>query len=155
VAGKTNGDGDGDLPYLGDWDIGCYENLLVGDAYYMDWGSAGGKDTLVSSTGDDVMAGDGVYVEMCEGGADRFVFAPGNGHDYILDFDASEGDRIDLYALRANPQLRSVAAMNAAGRIEDTGDDVVIQLDTLSSGYTNTITVMGVEPGDLAFIFTL
>lgn len=153
VAGKTNGDGEGDLPYF---DF-CYENLLIGDAYYMDWGSQGGKDTLISGTGNDVMAGDAVYGDKgVEGGADRFIFAPSNGEDLILDFDATEGDRIDLYALRANAQLRSYQAMLNANRLEQDGSDVIVHLDSSAGSDNNTVTLMGVQVADLAsaFIFT-
>jgi Ca2+-binding RTX toxin-like protein len=48
-----------------------------------------GNDTLNASRGEDVLTG--------EGGADRFVFADENwAPATITDFDAAEGDRIDL-----------------------------------------------------------
>ncbi len=61
-------------------------DILYGDA---------GNDILIGGAGDDILYGGT--------GADTFVWQKGDfGHDVIKDFDASEGDRIDLSGLLAD-----------------------------------------------------
>jgi hypothetical protein len=141
----------GDGYSMGPWDIGgndrlqggsgVSENYLIGDAF-MAYGTQGGNDTLISSTGDDDMYGDFVSGDG-DGGADRFVFAPGNGDDVIYDFEAGI-DKIDLYALRANNQLRDWAGVSS--RIDDSNEGyVVLHLDTFAPSPNNTVTIVGIE----------
>jgi Ca2+-binding RTX toxin-like protein len=168
TAGKTvddyylgSGDFDAFLYYFLGLELGSGdgENLLVGDAMYMSWGSQGGNDTLISGTGDDLMFGDAM--ENCgTGGADRFVFGVGNGVDVIGDFNKAEGDKIDLTALKYNPQIRSFTGMNAIAtdRIVSDGEGgTLIRLDTFwSNSGNNTIQLVGVDPTTLdatCFIF--
>jgi len=71
-------------------------NRLLGDA---------GDDLLSGRGGDDILAG-GAGADRLEGGsgADLFVFAEADaGRDVIADFDAAEGDRIDLSGIDADP----------------------------------------------------
>ena len=56
-----------------------------------------GDDRLSGGSGDDRLHGGS--------GADVFLFAKNSGRDRIKDFDASEGDRIDLSALDLSPRL--------------------------------------------------
>ena len=60
----------------------------------------GGDDTLISGTGTDHMWGDGQVLNGVAAsptaatgsvvtGADTFVFAPGNGDDFVYDFRQS------------------------------------------------------------------
>jgi hypothetical protein len=65
---------------------GAHRDVLKGDA---------GRDRLVGGRGDDVLYGGA--------GADVFVFAPGDGTDRIRDFDATEGDVLNLRALDLRP----------------------------------------------------
>lgn len=167
TAGKTVdtylGSGDFYLPGFGyiylDLGSGDGQNLMVGDAQSMGWGSQGGNDTLVSGTGDDMMFGDAMYCNEGTGGADRFVFAVGNGMDVIGDFSVEEGDKIDLSALKYNPQIRSFAGMNALATdriVSDGGDGTIIHLDPIWSDSSNTIHLVGVAPEELTaacFIF--
>ncbi len=77
---------------------GNQDTILVGDAYIGE-DSIGGNDTLISGTGEDYMVGDFANDSSgynLVGGADRFVFAQDGDWDWIADFDASEGDIIDL-----------------------------------------------------------
>ncbi|MEB3884892.1 calcium-binding protein, partial [Lyngbya sp. CCY1209] len=56
-----------------------------------------GDDVLLGMAGDDVLRGDkGADVLSGGDGADTFILAPENGPDLVVDFDASEGDRIGL-----------------------------------------------------------
>jgi Ca2+-binding RTX toxin-like protein len=169
TAGKTledyyigSGDFDEFLYYFLGLELGSGdgENLLVGDANYMGWGSQGGNDTLISGTGNDLMFGDAVYDEGGSGGADRFVFGVSNGEDTIFDFSKAEGDKIDLTALKYNPQIRSFTGMNAPAtdRIVSDGDGgTLIRLDMIwSNSGSNTIHLVGVDPASLdatCFIF--
>jgi Ca2+-binding RTX toxin-like protein len=57
-----------------------------------------GRDTLIGGTGDDILTGGRGFDRLTGGtGADRFVFTA-SGRDCITDFNASQGDRIDLTA---------------------------------------------------------
>jgi len=71
-------------------------NRLIGDA---------GDDLLSGRGGDDILAG-GAGADRLEGGrgADLFVFAEADaGRDLIADFNAAQGDRIDLSGIDADP----------------------------------------------------
>lgn len=169
TAGKTVDDyymGSGDsgdfyFPGFRGFDLGSgdAQNLLVGDAQYMDYGSQGGNDTLISGTGNDLMFGDAMYSDG-DGGADRFVFGVSNGEDIIGDFCKADGDKIDLSALKYNPQIRSFAGMNSAlkDRIVDDGEGgTLIRLDMFwNNSESNTIQLVGVDHTTLdatCFIF--
>ena len=72
----------------------------------------GGKDTLYGEAGDDEMYGGadddtlngGPGDDILDGGpgADTFVFTPGNGNDYVMDFQSRE-DKIDLSMFDSSP----------------------------------------------------
>ncbi len=71
-----------------------------------------GTDTLNGGAGNDLIRGEEGADLMAGGlGADRFFFDDGHltngvgGEDRILDFDAAEGDRIDLRQIDANSNL--------------------------------------------------
>lgn len=56
-----------------------------------------GDDTLYGAAGNDRLdGGAGNDWLFGSGGADTFVFAPGHGHDVVMDFGG--GDKIDLTA---------------------------------------------------------
>lgn len=158
-----SGDFDEFLDYflgLEGFDLGSGDgqNLMIGDAQYMDCGSQGGNDTLISGTGNDLMYGDAVYNDGT-GGVDRFIFGVANGEDIIGDFSVCEGDKIDLIALKYNPQIRSFAGMNALAtdRIVSDGDGgTYIYLGTSYNNPSNSIHLVGVPPEELTaacFIF--
>ena len=93
-----------------------------------------GDDTLQGGTSDDTLTGGG--------GADTFVFSGLNsGADTIADFDAGQGDRIDLTAFEASLTWQDVQAATT-----DMGGSAVIDLSAWGGG---TITVTGVDPADL------
>lgn len=132
------------------------QSILVGDAQYIAVGARGGNDRLISGAADDWMYGDAWENNDGVGGADRFVFAPGNGRDRILDFHASEGDKIDLKAFKGlNIDLngdgirdfQNFSALMASGRVtlaDVDGDSMVddIVIDTRvgdASGFEITL----------------
>src|SRR5918994_121581 len=84
-------------------------NSLFGDALDMRDNARGGDDTIISGAGTDRMVGDAVFINGVAAsptapngsvvtGADTFVFAPGNGEDFVSDFRQSDHDRIDVSA---------------------------------------------------------
>jgi serralysin len=121
----------------------------------MDGNARGGNDTLISGTGTDLMWGDAQTINGVSAsptaptaavvtGADTFVFAPGNGADFIHDFRQSDHDKIDVSAYG----FHSIADL----MIIDTGADARIEFDA-----TNSATLVGLgDPGVLQasdFIF--
>jgi hypothetical protein len=58
-----------------------------------------GADQLFGDTGDDLLSGDLGNDTLSGGfGADRFVIGKGGGFDWVSDFNAAQGDRIQLAA---------------------------------------------------------
>ena len=97
------------------------------------------KDTINGGEGDDWLDGGP--------GDDTFVFEPGNGNDYIMDF--TSGDMIDLSAF-VNED--GIAQFSAAPDDATTGDDnYVIDLSEFGGG---TITVLDANLDNGDFIFT-
>ncbi len=109
-----------------------------------------GADTLVADAGDDLVVG-GAGDDILEGGpgfdrlrgdagADVFRLG-GDGfrdgtHDRLLDFDAAEGDRIEIEALRlpgaappAGPLDPALFAANLSGRLAIAGASFVYETD--------------------------
>jgi Ca2+-binding RTX toxin-like protein len=88
-------------------------------------------DVLGGGDGDDILVGRGGQ-DVLSGGAGSDVFAYlnlGDGVDRILDYNAAEGDRLDLSALLDS-------SFGAAGsRVEDfvqltqSGSDIAVQVD--------------------------
>ncbi|WBV45093.1 proprotein convertase P-domain-containing protein [Pseudoroseomonas cervicalis] len=69
------------------WGMGG-DDVLIG---------GGGRDSLRGGEGQDRLEGGAGDDELAGGpGADLFVFAPGGGHDRVLDFSPAEGDRLLL-----------------------------------------------------------
>jgi Ca2+-binding RTX toxin-like protein len=96
-----------------------------------------GNDTLFGgSEGDFIYGGKGNDVLWGEGGADKFVFAPQNGNDRVMDFKPSEGDKLYFTDFFATPP--SVADF-LAKYVTDTGNDLSINLQG------TTIVLVGVQ----------
>ena len=97
------------------------------------------KDTLIGGEDNDLMDGGP--------GADTFVFAPGNGNDYIMDFTSGE-DKIDLSAFtleNGDPLSFSDISGSTQG-----DDNYVIDLSEFGDG---TITLLGVTTTANDFMF--
>ncbi|WP_448191523.1 M10 family metallopeptidase C-terminal domain-containing protein [Azospirillum sp. sgz301742] len=112
-------------------------DLLLGNAGADTLFGGLGNDTLYSGRGDDLMFGDDgddvlfgdLGNDTLDGGAGADIFAmatrgPGNGHDVILDFNAAQGDRIEL-AAGMNYTVSSNAAGNAVIAFSN-NDDVTL-----------------------------
>ena len=84
-----------------------------------------GKDTLYGGAGDDQLTGGG--------GNDTFVFEPGNGFDFVLDFKGEEGkdtDKIDLKAFKGLKTFEDVKE----DIIKQRGEDTIIDLSDHGGG---------------------
>ena len=88
------------------------------------------KDILNGGEGDDLMDGGP--------GADTFVFEPGNGNDYIMDFTPGE----DMVDLRAFTDEQDDALIQSVSDSTEDDDNYVINLPD-----GGTITLLGV--GDI------
>jgi hypothetical protein len=100
-------------------------NQLIGDANWIQAGAIGGNDTLVSGMGQDFMWGD-AFERDGTGGADMFVFAPGNNDDTIEDFQIGI-DKINLVAFRADVNMsHTFRALMNSGRVEQWDNGVFI-----------------------------
>ncbi|WP_159978047.1 calcium-binding protein [Roseobacter cerasinus] len=64
-----------------------------------------GDDLLLGGAGNDTLTGDAGTDTLTGGsGADVFVFKPNTGTDTIIDFDAAEGDLIQIYGVSGRPE---------------------------------------------------
>ena len=110
----TGGRGDDDITGTGRTDLvqggEGNDTLRAGGGADTLWGGLG-DDRLIGNAGNDVLSGDGGTDRLTGGlGADSFVFSafsdsiPGV-RDTILDFDATQGDRIDLSLIDADSGL--------------------------------------------------
>ncbi|MHA6478870.1 retention module-containing protein [Stutzerimonas sp. KH-1] len=122
-----------------------------------------GNDLLVGGAGDDILIG-GLGDDQLTGGsgADTFTWNAGDlGKDSILDFNATEGDRIDLRDLLQGENdgnllsyLRvdtttSTLQISTTGVLNDTGSnaDVTIKLET--GGAAVDLSSYGSNPTDI------
>ena len=100
-----------------------------------------GADTLYGASGDDRLdGGAGNDWLFGSGGADTFVFAPGHGHDVVMDFGG--GDTIDLTAFEIDPGELPLSV---------TDDGVTLDLSDHGGG---TVFLLGLDapPGEDAFL---
>ena len=97
-----------------------------------------GDDRIEGGAGDDMLFGDGYFNDDSVSDRDTFVFAPGGGHDWIMDFTDGE-DTIDLSAFTGISSFSDLTA-----RQEDV--DVVIDLSGHGGG---SITLQFVSLSDL------
>ena len=143
-------------------------NVLEGDLYNNTMDGQGGDDRMYGEAGRDTMKGGSGDDEMYGGedkdilnggegddlmdggpGADTFVFEPGNGNDYIMDF-TSGLDKIDLSAFTNED---GTALFSSASGGTDGDGNYVVDLSEHGGG---TITVLGVGDSALGtsdFIF--
>lgn len=97
----------------------------------------GGRDILFGTDGNDVIIGRGGDDYM-EGGAgsDRFVFGPGEGWDYIGDFQAGEGG--DVLDLRGMGGIHSLGDLAIASDLDGTtisfSDSASVRLASVTAG---------------------
>jgi hypothetical protein len=131
-------------------------NYLIGDFVTASGGATGGNDRLVSAANTtDYMWGDFQNISggNVHGGADTFVFGPHNGNDFIMDFNAQDGDIIEINSspipAQAALHVPQQALDHSGGgnfpttfadlNIQEVNGNSVIQFDAHDS-----VTVMGV-----------
>ena len=102
---------------------GAGNDILRGD----NEAAGNGADVVIGGTGDDLLKGDG----SGQVGADRFVFAPGDGNDTIEDFQPNV-DTLDFLAFG-----------NAAIATSQLGSDALVSIGDV------TVTLRGVDADDL------
>ena len=100
-----------------------------------------GSDVLVGGDGDDVLNGGNGPDTLTGGdGADVFQFGKGGGPDTVLDFNAGDGDQLEL--------LDGITIKRVT--LRDLDDDAV--LDTILQLSNGSITLMGTgDAGNLAY----
>ncbi|MBJ3774071.1 calcium-binding protein [Acuticoccus mangrovi] len=108
---------------------GAGADLLVGGAGADEIRGGAGADTLFGGSGDDAMFGGG--------GADLFVFGPGDGHDWIGDFDPAT-DVVDLTRHSGLAHLADLLVKTSAEGFA-----------ILSPTAADSVTLAGVRPEDL------
>ncbi|MCY3670791.1 MAG: calcium-binding protein [Alphaproteobacteria bacterium] len=99
--------------------------LLGGDGHDIIVGGQG-DDRIEGGAGNDTLFGDGLYDDGSGSDADTFVFAPGHGHDRIMDFNDGE-DTIDLSAFAGISAVSDLA-------VTQVGSSVVIDLSGHGGG---------------------
>ncbi|MCC1495147.1 hypothetical protein J1C49_21345, partial [Cognatishimia sp. F0-27] len=111
-----------------------------------------GVDTMLGGAGDDYIDG-GRGLDYYNGGdgADNFVFRSiadmGVGaaaRDQIRDFDAAEGDRVNLYLIDANTTIAGNQAFAITSGYSGAGGELVL-FDFVVSGVDVTVASMDVD----------
>lgn len=106
-------------------------DTLAGGAGDDSLSSNGGNDVLLGGGGNDILTG-GAGKDLLTGGAgaDDFIFLSANdtrstpkGRDVILDFNKSQGDKIDLSAIDADLDVRGDQAFTFIGKDGFSGVD--------------------------------
>lgn len=121
--------GDGDDQAFG----GVGRDVLKGGEGNDTLDGGAGNDRISGGIGDDELIGGGGHDFLTGGGgADRFVLELSGGQDEILDFDASEGDRLDFS--RLGIQLESVAINELSGNLVIDVADIRVILTGLNRG---------------------
>jgi len=137
---QSDGSGDVDFIIAGDgFDFihtGADNDLIDGN---------GGSDIIIAGAGDDVMIG-GTRSDLLAGGSgsDSFIFAPGDGRDWIVGFESGH-DVIDLeaYDFGSYDQLEHAITEYHFRTVVDLGDG-----DVLTIGH-----LFGHAPEEADFIF--
>ena len=144
-SGSNTLTGDGGRDII---NAGAGDDRLFGNA---------GKDTLNGDAGDDTIYGGedddtingGEGDDLMDGGpgADTFVFEPGNGNDYIMDYTVGT-DAIVFRGFtdeNGNPVTSGATATQV-------GDDYVIDLTAIGGGMITLLGVTDSPTGDFTFV---
>ncbi len=136
-AGNLDGEGSADVLHGGAGD-----DLLFGGGGHDTLHGGAGDDLLIGGTGNDILTGGS--------GSDTFTWLKGDdGHDVIKDFNASEGDRIDLSDLLGGI---TESLDNYLQVIDDGKGNAVIEISTsgqIMNGANVSITIEGSSAADI------
>lgn len=120
-----------------------------------------GRDTLTAGSGDDrLIGGPGGDVLTGADGADLFIFlSSGDRGDRITDFDAAEGDRLDLCRIMPSAAGSDWGSLSAGGyaRLTEGSAGAVLWLDTNGGGdrWSSFVTFSGRSAADLGEEFLI
>lgn len=108
---------------------GAGADALFGDAFANALLGLGGNDYISGGVGDDILSG-GAGNDYVLGGAgrDTFVFDSFIGVDTLLDFNLSQGDRLDISAL-LEPDSVGQAAIRDYVSLQRSGFDLLLSVD--------------------------
>lgn len=120
--------------------------ILYGDGQTLAGHAHAGDDVLISGPSDDQMWGDAAVVgPHATRGVNRFVFAPQNGHDQIMDFQPAK-DHIELDGF-------GFGSFQALAKLfHTTPDGVLISFDANDDILVRNVSVNQLHPGE--FILT-
>ncbi|TNE33034.1 MAG: type I secretion C-terminal target domain-containing protein, partial [Alphaproteobacteria bacterium] len=116
----------------------------------------GGNDYLYGQEGDDILyGGDGDDILSGGSGADTFIFHAGDtGVNTITDFDAAQGDTLDISDVLAGFDPLAHTLSDFVKATPD-GGNTLLQVDPTGSGSFQTIAVLeGVNSVDVDALFT-
>lgn len=104
------------------------------DSRYLDGGA--GRDTLIGGLGDDVLVGGRGSDTLTGGdGADTFRFDHLGTHiDHVTDFNAAQGDRIDLHDVLGS---EAGLAISDYVHLETSGGNTILSVDKDGTGGAN------------------
>jgi Ca2+-binding RTX toxin-like protein len=134
-------------------------DYLYGTAYGDTITGGTGDDVIYANAGDDVLYGAGGNDQLTGGpGADTFLFKAATaetGVATIMDFNTSDGDKIDLADVISTYDPATMAIANFV-QIATSGSDTQVKVDTDGSGtsYTQIATIQGVTGLNLADLIT-
>ncbi len=143
---RIHGEGGDDVLSAGTGDdtvLGGSGNDYVGGEQDNDLLFGGdGVDWLWAGAGDDTLVGSGGDILIGESGADIFAFGPVtdifSSFDTVLDFNAAEGDRVDLSAVLHAHEIETTDPFGPFGEAYLTlmqgGDDVLLFFDPDAAG---------------------
>jgi trimeric autotransporter adhesin len=126
-------------------------NIINGNDGSNNLNGNGGADTISGGLGDDhIYGGSGADTMTGDDGADIFVFKASTAYtsvDTITDFDAVEGDKLDLSNLLTSFDPLTMALTDWV-RISDSGSDSIVEVDRdglgAGFGFTQIATLSGV-----------
>lgn len=124
------------------------DNVITGNVGSNVLHGLGGNDTITASDGADTIDG-GVGDDVLSGGTggDVFRFGLNNGHDRITDFNAAQGDRIDLTELGITGLAQLQISATATGRSIALPNGGSIELTGVGDPQANWFTFANPPPG--------
>lgn len=126
-------------------DAGAGNDRVRGSAGDDDLRGGSGRDRLFGGDGDDTLTG-GDGRDRLEGGDGGDVFVLGNGLDTIVDFNAAEGDRLDVSSIIDEGE--SIDDLHAFVKLQEDGrGNTVVRINAEGSGSDRDFDTVAVLKG--------